>query len=44
MHSNGKIFGFNSFRRLGDFTRSIYFDDISLEMTKDKHGGMEFLL
>ena len=30
VHTNKKIFGFNIFRRLGDFARNIYFDDISL--------------
>ena len=36
VHSNGKVFGFNIFRRLGDFTRNVYFDDISLKQAVDK--------
>ena len=44
MHKNGKIFDFNIFRRLGDFIRSIYFDDISLEQAIEKQNEMEYLL
>ena len=29
MHTNGKIFDFNTFTRLGGFIRNIFFDDIS---------------
>ena len=28
MHTNGNIFDFNIFRRLGDLTKSIYYADI----------------
>ena len=31
VHTNGKIFDFNIFRRLKDFIRSIYLDYISLK-------------
>lgn len=30
-HTNGKIYDFKMFRRLGGFIRSIYFGNISLE-------------
>ena len=35
VHTNGKIFVFNIFRRLADLTRSIYYADTSLEYPKD---------
>ena len=44
MHANRKVFDFNIFRRLGDFTRSIYFDDISLKQAVDRQDEMEYLL
>ena len=44
MHTNGKILDFNIFRRLGDFIRSIYFDDISLKQTTIKQEEIEYLI
>ena len=44
MRTNGKIFKFNIFRRLGDFTRTISFDDISLKQAMDKQDEMEYLI
>ena len=37
MHTNGKILDFNFFRIPGDFTRSIYFDDVSLSNKQQKN-------
>ena len=44
MHTNGNIFDFNIFRRLGEFIRSIYFGDISLKQAMDKQEEMEYLV
>ena len=44
MHTNGKIFAFNIFRRLGDFNRNIYFDNISLEQAMDKQNDFAYLI
>ena len=44
VHENGKIFYFNIWKRLGDFSRSICFDDISLEQAIDKQNEMEYLI
>ena len=44
VHTKGKIFDFNILRRLGDFARSIYFDDILLEQATEKQDEMECLL
>ena len=44
VHTNGKVLNFNIFGRLGVFTRSIYFDDISLKKAVDKQDEMEYLL
>ena len=44
MHTNGKIFGFNIFRRLGDFIINIYFNDISLKQAVNKQEEMEYLV
>ena len=41
VHANGKAFDFSIFRRLGDFIRSIYVDDISLEQATEKQDKME---
>ena len=43
MHTNGKIFDLSIFRRLGNFVRSIYFDDISIEQAINKQRKMEYL-
>ena len=43
-HTNENIFRFTIFRRLGDFIKSIYFDDISLEQAIDKKNQMEYLI
>ena len=43
LHANGKIFDFNTFRKLGDFIRSIYFGNISLEQAMNKLKEMEYL-
>ena len=43
VHTNGKAFDYNIFRRLGDFIRSIYFDNISLKQAMDKQDEMEYL-
>ena len=40
VHTKGKIFDFNILRRLGDFARSIYFDDILLEQATEKQDEM----
>ena len=42
VHTNVKIL--EDFRRLGDFIRSIYFDDISLEQAINRQDKMEYLL
>ena len=34
VHTNGKIFDFNIFRRLGDFIRSIYYGDVLSKQAK----------
>ena len=44
VHTNGKLFEFNIFRRLADFIRRIYFDDISLKQALDKQDEVEYLL
>ena len=44
MHTNGKIFDFNIFRRPPDFIRSIFSGDISLEQATEKQEKMEHLL
>ena len=44
MHTNGKIFDFNIFRRQGGFIRSIYFNDSCLEGAVDKQKEMEYLV
>ena len=44
VHTNGKIHDFKIFRRLGDFIRSIYFDDISLKQTTIKQEEIEYLV
>ena len=44
VHTNGKIFDFNIFRRLGDFTRSIDYADILIKQAMDKQDEMETLL
>ena len=44
VHSNGKVFGFNIFRKLGNFTKTIYFDDILLKQAVDKKDEMKYLL
>lgn len=44
MHSNRKVFGFNIFRNLGNFTKTIYFDELSLKQTMDKKDEIESLL
>ena len=41
MHTNGRIYKFTIFRRLADFTRSIYFDYISLKQAINKQDKME---
>ena len=42
VHTNVKIL--EDFRRLGDFIRSIYFDDISLEQAINRQDKTEYLL
>ena len=42
VHTNVKIL--EDFRRIGDFIRSIYFDDISLEQAINRQDKMEYLL
>ena len=44
MHTNGKIFDFNIFRRQGDFSRSIYSGDISLKQANDRQEEIEYTL
>ena len=43
VHSNGKIFNFNPFRRLGDFVRGIYSGEISLKHAIARQKEMEDL-
>ena len=43
VHTNGKIFDLSIFRRQGNFVRSIYFDDISIEQAINKQRKMEYL-
>ena len=43
MHTNGKIYGFNIFRRLGDLIRSIYYADILIKQAMNKQNEMETL-
>ena len=44
MHTNGKIFDFDVFRRPVDFIQSIYFHDISLKQAISRQDEMEYLL
>ena len=44
MHTDGKLFDFNIFRRLGDFIRNVYFDDISLKQAINRQEEIEVLI
>ena len=44
VHKNGKIFYFNTFRRLGHFIRSIYFGDFSLKQPINRQNKIDWLL
>ena len=40
----GKIFDFNFFKRLTDFIKNIYFNDISLKQARDKQEVKKYLV